>query len=171
MPGLRLTPSQACRVFGWLGAKPKLTWDDVVQNEHIHFESLLNARLTPDQLYTLQPDILSWIAHGKINKTHLSLLPSHWQTPALLTHFRIDIGDLANMRLTAEKMLQLGINYETLKGMGLTGENMRLFKTITVTGWALLGMKRSDASELSEANLYACFGLRKIDVLAALSAK
>lgn len=164
---MKLSAGQACFIYGWLGAKYSITWPDIVQNPTITFDHLLKANLTLDQLFTIQPDIKQWITHEKITKSHINLLINKWDCD-IINDFKLDIGDIADQKMAPETLLKLGINFQTLSDMGLTSENMRLFKHITLLGWKQLGFTRAVAQEMPESHLYWCFCMKKSDVLASL---
>lgn len=162
-----LTPGQAVFIFGWLSAKYTLTWDDVVHHPDIHFKKLIQANLTLDQIYQLQPDIKKWIKHEKITKEHVMDIIHKWDCDAV-QDFKLDIGDLAHPRFSVETLKKLGVDYQKLCELGLTGENMRLFTHITLNGWSQLGFTRTLANKISESNLLYCFGMNKNAVLSCL---
>lgn len=164
---MKLTPGQACYIYGWINAKLTLTWDDIVQNPSIDFEKLLSANLSVDHLHLVQPNLGLWIKAQKVNKSHLLQLAKKWDINDM-QDLHVDIGDLMDPQFCVDTLLKMGVQYNTMQDMGLTGENMRLFKHITLIGWSRLGMTRNSANNISEHNLYACFAMKKNEVLQSL---
>lgn len=162
-----LTAGQAVFLYGWLGAKYNLLWEDVIQHPSIDFSKLMRANLSLDQIYQIQPDIKKWIKHDKISKAHIPDIIHKWDFDAI-HDFHLDIGDLAQPSFSVETLKKMGINYQTLCDLGLTGENMRLFTHITLMGWGQLGFTRAHASKITESNLLYCFGMNKQAVLSCL---
>ena len=167
---MKLTPGQACFLYGWLSAKPSLTWNDVIHNDGINLQTLMQANIPLSELHALQPDLKEWIAHKKVQKSHILAVLPHWKCN-VITDFGIDLGDLVEMKMSWETMLQCGITFSLLQDMGLTDENMKLFKHITMLGWTRLGMHRAAVQNMSEYHLLNAFGMKKQDVLAALPVK
>jgi hypothetical protein len=166
---MRLTPGQACFIFGWWNAKYNLLWEDVVRNPDIHFNKLLQANVSIDQIHALQPDIQLWVKEKKISKQEIFYVLNKWECDPIVD-FGLDIGDLADPRFHPELLLQLGIDFKKMTDMGLTGENMRFFRHITLLNWSKLGLTKEHASKLSDKDLYLCFNMKKNDVLSSLSA-
>lgn len=162
-----ITPGQACFLYGWWKAKKTLLWEDVIQNPDIDAAKILQANLTWDHMYKLQPDIRQWIRYKKVSKSDIFNIATRWECD-IVKDFNLDIGDLTDPRFTVEMLLKMGIDYHYLCEMGLTGENMRLFTHITLIGWSQLGFTRKDAEKIAESHLYYCFGMRKTDVIASL---
>ena len=164
---ISLTPGQACYIHGWFHAKDSLTWNDIVQNPNITLGSLLDAKITLPQMHFLQGDLKKWTEHRKISKSEIHHTIGLWETDFIET-FKLDIGDICSLRFCPDQLLQMSIDFHRLQEMGLTGENMSLFRHITLKGWYDLGMTRSAAQDYSDAQLYRCFKMRKIDVLNSL---
>jgi hypothetical protein len=163
-----LTAGQACFLYGWLGAKYNLLWEDIIQSNTIDFQKLIKANLTLDQVYQIQPDIKKWIKHNKISKDNLFDVYEKWDCD-VIKDFSLDIGDLINPRFSVEVLKKIGVNYQKLCDMGLTSENMRLFTHITLSGWSQMGLTRSTAATIPENHLLFCFGMKKQDVLYCLT--
>ena len=165
---MRLTAGQACYVFGWFQAKYNLLWEDVVKHPHINFKLLQQANISLDSLYHLQPDAQQWIREKKITKDDLFKILEKWDCDPI-TDFKLDIGDLTDPRFSVEILQKMGLNYEKMAEMGLTSENMRLFRHITLVGWSKLGLSKEHVRKLPDNHLYACFGMKKLDIMTALS--
>lgn len=164
---MQLTAGQACFLYGWLSAKYTLTWNDVLRQDNITFRKLQQANLTLEQIYQIQPDLQAWIRHRKVDKSDVPSVVLKWDCD-VVRDFQYDLGDIINAKWSADKMHQLGLSYQGLCDIGLTSENMVLFKHVTLTGWGKLGLSRRFAQDFPEPHLYACFGMKKNDVLAAL---
>jgi hypothetical protein len=165
---MRLTAGQACYIFGWFQAKHNLLWEDVIKQPHITFKLLRQANISLDSLYNLQPDTQQWIKEKKIFKDDLFQIIGKWECDPV-RDFQLDIGDLTDSRFSVDVLLNMGMTYEKMVDMGLTSENMRLFRHVTLLGWNRLGLNKEHARKIPENHLYACFSMKKNDVLMALN--
>lgn len=167
---MKLTPGQACFLYGWLGAKITLNWEDIINSSSIDFDKLLQANLSVDQIFQIQPDFKVWLRYNKVKKHNIPCLLTKWDVN-VVEDFKLDLGDIISEQLSPETLLKYGINYEKLLEMGLTQENMFLLKHITLIGWSTLGFNKKHAENIPEPHLFKCFRMSKIEVIRSLKSE
>ena len=166
-----LTPGQSCFLYGWLFGKDvgknTLTWSDIAQRPHFTFGFLMKAQIPLTSIHFLQEDLKKWVEQHKMEKGDILLALGVWDGD-FVEIFKLDIGDLQFFQFSVEQLRHMHIDFPRMCDMGLTDENMFLFRHITLKGWHDLGLTRSVAQGFSDAHLYRCFKMRKNDVLNAL---
>lgn len=161
-----LTPGQAVTVHGWIRARRCLTWGDVLSNEDITFKFLLNTcRLPENALFTLQPDLESWIKTERATLHDAPYMPAWGAHP--VRDFHADLAELIRMAWPAETLKRMGVTVDDLVSVGLTPDTMILFG-FSLHGWATLGMSREFAERIPVHTLYRLFKMPRMDVLASL---
>lgn len=157
-----LTAGQAVTIHGWLNPKEILSWTDVIGDSKLSFSFLcFQIRISKELLYRLQPDITAWVKSGKItlyDTPHLNLWGAH-----PIRDLKADLGDIVNLRWTAEVMSKAGVTYSDLLEAGMTSESMGLFN-YTLYDWSTLEFTKAEAEKITETSLIRLFGMRKEDV-------
>lgn len=161
-----LTPGQAVTVHGWIRARRCLTWGDVLSRDEVTFRFLLNqCRLPEHVLFTLQPDLESWI---KTDRAKLEDAPNMLAWGAHpIRDFHADLAELIRMEWTPETFKRLGVTVDDLVSVGLTPDTMMLFG-FTLHGWATIGLSRDFAERIPPHTLFRLFRMPRMDVLASL---
>lgn len=161
-----LTPGQAVTVHGWIRARRCLTWGDVLSNDALTFKFLLaTARLPEQTLFTLQPDLDSWVKAERATLEDAPHMLAWGAHP--IRDFRADLADLIRMGWSPDTFKRLGVSMDDLTGVGLTPDTMLLFG-FTLHGWATLGMTRAFAEKIPVHTLFRLFRVPRPDVLASL---
>jgi len=164
---LRLTAGQGCYLHGWMAPKQTLSWQDVVSTPTLTLTKLLSANLSPGALHQLQPDASAWLRAGRMTFSECPLMVDPWGAHPV-RDFRADLGDVIAQRWSADAMARMGLAYADLVDLGLTPDSMALFTTLTLVGWAQIGLSRAAAAAIPEGALARLFGMAKQDVLRSL---
>jgi hypothetical protein len=145
---------------------PKLTlsWQDVVSNSSLTFSKLLSAKLSPGALHQLQPDATAWFSAGRVTMAECPLMADQWGAHPV-RDFGADLGDIAGQNWPADLLQRMGVTYQDLVGVGLTPASMALFSSITLLGWAQLGLTRAEVAGIPEPMLVRLFRMTKADVM------
>ena len=161
-----LTAGQAVTVHGWIRARRCLTWGDVLSNDALTFRFLLaSANLPEHALFTLQPDLESWVKSERATLEDAPHMMAWGVHPIRDLH--ADLADLVRTHWTPETFKRLGVTMDDLTAVGLTPNNMRIFG-FTLHGWATLGMTRAFAETIPVHTLFQLFRVPRPDVLASL---
>lgn len=164
---VRITAGQALHLHGLWAPKLTLSWHDVVDNPALTLAHLhRSARVPVDDLFKLQPDAAAWIRAGRATLADCPLMEPWCAHP--VRDFRADLGDVIAQRWSADAMARMGLAYADLVELGLTPDSMALFTTLTLVGWAQIGLSRAAAAAIPEGALARLFGMAKHDVLRSL---
>lgn len=163
---IELTAGQAVTIHGWMRARKTLTWGDVLTNNKATFEFLVDVcHLSPHDLYTLQPDIHSWIRHERVSLKDTPRLTAWSAHP--IKDMRADLADIFLMRWSADELKRMGVTFQDLQQIGLSAETMPLMG-LTLHGWATIGFSKQDAAEIAPAVLSRIFKVPWFTVIASL---
>jgi hypothetical protein len=162
---LKLKPPQQIRVFGWMGVKPYLQWQDIEKSPVITFRFLREMGLTPVQLHLLQPDASAWLRYGGVTMDdchEMAVWPIH---PCN------DLGATLDKIMTRQwsplQMMQVGLSLAELTNMGMSVDNMVLFG-FGLTGWIEMGLDREYLNSMADDQVRRVFAISRTQVLHAL---
>jgi hypothetical protein len=161
---LHLTAGQGCFLHGWMAPKLTLSWQDVVAESSMTLSRLLSAGLSPGTLHQLQPDVSAWVRAGRVTLADCPSMVEPWGAHPV-RDFKADLGDIAGQNWPADLLQRMGVTYQDLVGVGLTPASMALFSSITLLGWAQLGLTRAEVAGIPEPMLVRLFRMTKADVM------
>jgi hypothetical protein len=133
-------------------------------NSQITFEKLIQANISVDDLFIVQPDIKQWLQYKKVNKNDIGYLVQKWDID-VINDFHLDLGDIIYYQIPSEQLVQYGVTYDKLLELGLTHENMMLCKHITLMGWTKLGITRKHIETIPDVVLFHMFRMSKAEVM------
>lgn len=163
---LELTPRQTVMIHGWFNPLRVLTWGHIVNNCSLNVKTLMDAGLSVDQVYYLQPDVHQWIAFKSValvDVPHMTRWPLH---PVM--HLQATLGDLFLQKYNSSVFLANGITYNYLhETLGMQGAHMPLMG-LDLREWIRLGFNKSDALKLSDSICMQLFQVNKADLLTSI---
>lgn len=162
---LKLTPGQAVAVYGWIHAKQTLRWVDVAQHEFITYKSLRAARICPEALHDMQPDLDAWVRLRKA--TFLDCPDMCPWSPHPLKDFKADLADIIAVGWPPDVLASMGVTYDDLVDAGVAHANMGIFR-FSLMGWKHLGFTAAHAASIPEGSIMRLFGVSKRDALEQL---
>jgi hypothetical protein len=167
MVNIKLTPGQAVTIFSWWKPREILRWQDVIDNDHITYDSLLSCGLQNKQLHSLQPNISEWARYGQVSLTHASKMVPLWNIDPI-ADLKVDLGDILFAKLGSETLKSMGITYQRLCDIGMSPDTMRMFG-FTMYGWINLGLTRSNVERMTDLQVLAVFAMSKSTALQCFS--
>lgn len=162
MHPLKLSDGQTLRVYGLLPSTSMLDWDTVVRRS-LRFRFLHDTlRLTPRQLYSLQPNAMAWVAAGLVSFDDCAHMTAWPLNP--LVHLGVPADRLIGHSATS--LAQYGVTFAQMQQAGLSFSMMQLFH-FSLREWQSLGFTCNDAQRLPDSVARLMFGMSAHDTVQA----
>lgn len=133
--GVKLTPFQSVRLFGWMNPRPELKWGDVTRLGFT-FDQLIGVGIRASDLVFIQPDPAEWVQHAGVEFKHTRAM-MHWPANPF-THMGADLGDVLSQKFSASELKRMAVSHKQLVRYGMTEHTEHMFR-FDAQEWLMLG--------------------------------